>query len=113
MRAALLLQLCLKGVFPSCKDLSYSVYPNQSDKSFLKYVLIIGTNEVMFIKIISSNNISIDGLTMARILRHAIVVEQFDLILVGRASSDNSPDLLDQHYQPSWVDTSFVMFVVY
>ncbi len=57
-----------------------SVHPESLIKAFLNYALIIGTNKRVLVKVVSSNNISIDNLIMSKILRHAIVAEQFDYL---------------------------------
>ncbi|PIM96414.1 Electron transfer flavoprotein small subunit [Candidatus Hodgkinia cicadicola] len=77
-----------KKIVPSVEVLVICA-SRESDKGFLRYALAMGANEVIFIKIASSDNILVDGLITAKVLRRTIVAEQFDLILVGRASSDN------------------------
>ncbi len=77
-----------KKIVPSVEVLIICA-SREPDKGFLRYVLTTRTNEVIFIKIASSDNILVDGLITAKALRCTIVAEQFDLILVGRTSSDN------------------------
>ncbi|PIM96580.1 Electron transfer flavoprotein small subunit [Candidatus Hodgkinia cicadicola] len=77
-----------RKIVPSVEVLVICV-SRESDRSLLRYALAMGANEVIFVSIASSDNILVDGLVIAKILRRVIIAEQFDLVLVGKASSDN------------------------
>ncbi|PIM95716.1 Electron transfer flavoprotein small subunit [Candidatus Hodgkinia cicadicola] len=81
--------LKFKKIVPSAEG-SAICLSRDSDKSYLKYVLAMGVNEVIFIRIVNGDKISIDGLLTTKILRWVVLAGKFDLILVGKSSSDSN-----------------------
>ncbi|PIM95637.1 Electron transfer flavoprotein small subunit [Candidatus Hodgkinia cicadicola] len=81
--------LKFKKIVPSA-EVSAICLSRDSDKSYLKYVLAMGVNEVIFVRIVNGDKISIDGLLTTKILRRVVLTGKFDLILVGKSSSDSN-----------------------
>ncbi|PIM95547.1 Electron transfer flavoprotein small subunit [Candidatus Hodgkinia cicadicola] len=62
----------------------------ESDNNLFKYILSMGVDEVIYVKTVSCNDLIIDGLTRAKILKRLVVVEKHDLVITGKSSSDNN-----------------------
>ncbi len=78
-----------KEIYPSI-IITVICLAKESDNELFKYVMGMGVDEVMFIKIINYDDSVIDGLTKAKVLKRLVVVEKYDLIVTGKASSDNN-----------------------
>ncbi|PIM95090.1 Electron transfer flavoprotein small subunit [Candidatus Hodgkinia cicadicola] len=62
----------------------------EPDSDLLRNVLNMGVDEVVFVKINNYNELVVDGLTRAKLLKRLLVAEKYDLVLTGKSSSDNN-----------------------